>query len=412
MKNKIKQLFSSELTKGSISLLIMINIFNVLNYVFHFVNARLLGPEDYGILAAIMSILYVFTVPSEALQTVASRYTSKFKAKGEFGKIKFFIKHTVLLNIKIAAVLMIVFALLAVFFLSSLINIPIQYLLLTSLLLISLFVTPVIRGVLQGLKKFNALGANMVLESMLKIVFSVAAVIIGIRLYGIIIGLFLAILIAFFIAFFSIKEIRKVKEGEEKGIGVYRYNIDIFLATLAIILMYSLDIIIARAFFDAATAGQYAVASMLGKIIFFAVMPIGKAMFPITSERHEKGEETAKSFRKAMMLTIALCAAAIIAYLLVPNLIIGILYGKAYLSISGILIYQGAAASLLAFANLILLYNISIKKLGNKYLLLIPVALQVALLLMFHGSLQIYSLALLTSNLGALLASILIKKWR
>ncbi len=52
----IKRIWSSELGRGAIILLVMINIYNVLNFAFHFSMARLLGPADYGILAVLMSL--------------------------------------------------------------------------------------------------------------------------------------------------------------------------------------------------------------------------------------------------------------------------------------------------------------------------------------------------------------------
>ena len=65
---------------------------------------------------------------------------------------------------------------------------------------------------------------------------------------------------------------------------------------LAIVLMYSLDIILAKRFFSAEDAGKYAVISMLGKMIFFGTAAIGKAMFPFTSENYESGKERERAY--------------------------------------------------------------------------------------------------------------------
>ena len=87
MLEKIKK---DGLIRGSLVMFIMIGIFNVLNYVFQMSMARLLGPADYGILAVLMSIVYIFGIPSEAIQTVITRYTSKLGIKKENGKIRIF----------------------------------------------------------------------------------------------------------------------------------------------------------------------------------------------------------------------------------------------------------------------------------------------------------------------------------
>ena len=87
----IKKFFKSELGKGSLILFITMNLFNFFNFLFHFSMGRLLGPSDYGILAALMSLIYIYNVPVEAIQNIISRYTSTFNLKKEEGKTKFLV---------------------------------------------------------------------------------------------------------------------------------------------------------------------------------------------------------------------------------------------------------------------------------------------------------------------------------
>ena len=84
MFKKIKKIWEDELIKGSFILFVLIGFFNLFNYLFQMSMARMLGPSDYGILAVLMSFIYIFSIPSEAIQTIISRYTSKFNIKKEF----------------------------------------------------------------------------------------------------------------------------------------------------------------------------------------------------------------------------------------------------------------------------------------------------------------------------------------
>lgn len=77
----LKRIMSNELVKGSIVLFILFNIFNVLNFVFQFLMARMLGPSDYGVFAALITLIYIIAIPSDSIQTVVSKYTSKFLVK-------------------------------------------------------------------------------------------------------------------------------------------------------------------------------------------------------------------------------------------------------------------------------------------------------------------------------------------
>jgi len=83
----IKKIMSNELVRGSFILLVTIGIYNLLNFIFHFSMGRLLGPAGYGVLAVLMSIIYIYGVPSEAIQNLVSKYTSRLNFKKENRKI-------------------------------------------------------------------------------------------------------------------------------------------------------------------------------------------------------------------------------------------------------------------------------------------------------------------------------------
>ena len=77
----LKKLRENELAKGSIILVLSIGMFNFMNLIFHFISARLLKETLYGTLAAVMGIIYIFNVPSEGIQTIISRYATKYLGK-------------------------------------------------------------------------------------------------------------------------------------------------------------------------------------------------------------------------------------------------------------------------------------------------------------------------------------------
>src|SRR3989338_9543104 len=103
----IKKITSSELVKGSIILFVTFSIFNFLNFIFQFLMARMLGPAEYGIFAVIMALFYFMAVPSDSIQTVISKYTSKLKVKNEYGKIKLLLIKSLKRGFLIAVILFI-----------------------------------------------------------------------------------------------------------------------------------------------------------------------------------------------------------------------------------------------------------------------------------------------------------------
>ena len=83
---------NNRLIKGSFILLIGSLVVNISNYFFHFSMGRMLGPSDYGVLASLLSVLYLVSVFSGTLSTVAAKFTADFFSAKNFGKIHLLIK--------------------------------------------------------------------------------------------------------------------------------------------------------------------------------------------------------------------------------------------------------------------------------------------------------------------------------
>lgn len=397
-----------ELVNGSITLLIMLGVFNVLNYVFQMSMAKMLGPLDYGVLAALMSIVYIFGIPSEAIQTVLAKYTSRFRVKNENGKIKDLLLKSLKKAARFSLIFFLLFLILSVF-LSSLLKINYFLLALTGLLIFYSFIIPINRGILQGSKKFRELGWNMILESAIKVIASIGLVFVGLRVSGAMGAVLAAGIIAFFFSFFSIKEVLKSKKKKESFKGIYRYSLPSLIAITSIVLMYSMDIIIARVYFSAELAGQYAFISLIGKTIIFANTAIGKAMFPLTSEKFEKGHETSSLFKKSLILISIISAAALILFITMPELLVKILSlgSSKYLAAANVLFIVGLAFTFTSFSNIIVLYKLSIGKMKKSSILLLAFALlEIIMLCIFHSDIVSFSISLAIANFLLLLYSV------
>ena len=397
-----------ELVRGSIILFVMISIFNVLNYVFHFSMAHLLTPADYGTLAVLMSILYIFGIPTEAIQTVVTRYTSRFNAKKHYGKIKDLFYRSSKKGLLFAFVIFAAFLPVA-WLLSSFLKISFSLLFLADIFIFYVFMIPITRGIMQGQKKFSSLGMNMIAESAIKIVLAVAFVMFGWGVYGAIGGLVVGGVFTFLLAFPPLSKVLKSRRKNGKFDKIYSYSVPVTIAMISIVLMYSLDIILAKAFFSADMAGKYAVLSMLGKMILFGTFAIGKTMFPLTSENFEKGKNTKKIFAKSIKLISLLSAIILIVFLLFPKQVISILFGPAYADVYALLFIVALAYTFVSVANIIILYQLSLNKIRkSSFALLVFALLQIILLSTFNASLLQFSLALMVSDLLLLAYSIII----
>lgn len=406
----IKKITSNELLSGSISLFIMFNIFNFLSFVYQFLMARLLGPADFGILAVLTSLVYFIAIPYESVQTIVAKYSSKLYDKNDIPGIKYLLQKFFIKGIKIS-VITFVLCIPVFIFLSYYLRINFFLFAITGLMIFSIFLLPSARGVMQGMKKFHSLGINMVLESSIKLIIAVIVVLIGFGVYGAVGAIIISTIIAFFLSFIPLKKVFKEKTGRIDTSKLYSYSPPIILALIAILVTQSIDVIIAKNLFSDVVAGHYAVANLMGKIIFFATLAIAKTMFPLSSANFEndKGGKKNKSlFLKASLMVLIISVFILLIYLIIPGFTINLLFGSQYLEISGILLNIGIAFTFISLANLTLLYGISVNKSIKWYYLVIFVAVQVGLLYLMSNSLQNYSLAMLISGVLLFMGSLLI----
>lgn len=392
------------LLSSSLILLITFNLYNFLNFVFQFFMARMLTLADYGSLAALFSIIYLTGIFSESIQTIVVKYSASEENKS---KLKNLIVRSMRKSFRISAIIFIFYLLIAIP-LSFILEIP--YLLLTStgLIIFTSFLSPITRGIMQGTKRFNSLGINMIIESTFKLILAILFVYAGWRVYGAIIATIIATALSFVLSLFAIRDILRLKDKFMPVKEIYAYSKPVFFILFIILAFYSIDVVIAKVVFPAAVAGHYAIASILGKIILFGTQPISKAMFPLSAEKRNQKNNN------LILNAFAIIMFCIISILLViyffPDAIIKIFAGRAIIESSNILFYLSIAFSLISITSLVLFYRLSRGKISNYWLFAAFPVIEIILLSVFSHNLVEYSLAFVTSSAIFLWGTILLSK--
>src|SRR3989338_8545812 len=214
---------------------------NILNYVYHFLVGRLLGPADYGILGAFFSIIYILFAPVNTIQTTLAKFTANFAAKNETGKVVYIYNRALKLLSYISLVIFFIFFIIFfkknksenvvyiynralkllsyislviffIFFIFSpqigkfLLIDNINYVRLFSLVFLIVFVTAVSRGFLQGLQKFEILSAALIIEGCVKLSLASILIYFSFNLYGALTAISVALLVSFLFAFYFLKK--------------------------------------------------------------------------------------------------------------------------------------------------------------------------------------------------------------
>jgi O-antigen/teichoic acid export membrane protein len=391
---------------GGITLLIAFNLYNALNFFFHFAMARLLSISDYGILASLYSIIYVFGIFSEPIQTIIAKYTSVEK---NHGKLKNILRRSLKKGFRISLIIFAVYLLISIP-LALLLKMPYLLVSSTGIIIFASFLMPVTRGIMQGRKSFKALGFNMLIEAISKLSLAILLVLLGWKVFGAMAATILSVAISFAFSFLAFRDLKNAKEKIMPTPDIYSYAKKTFFVLLSVLVFFSADVIIAGMVFDRQTAGIYSIASVLSKTIFLGTQPISKAMFPIASESAHKATKKQQKniLLSAMAMLLACLFVALLAVYFFPDLLVRIFSGRYIPESASILFYTALAFSILSITNLLLIYRLSTGAARNSLFLLVFVFIQALLLVYFSASLLQFSIAFIAASAIFLLGSILL----
>jgi O-antigen/teichoic acid export membrane protein len=388
---------STGLLGGSAVLLVTLNLANALHFAFHIAMARLLGPAGYGALAALLAILYVLNVFAESAQTIVSRYAAR---EPDPGRLHDLLRRALRRGGR-ATLAMLALYLAAAAPLGRWLRIPYPLMALFALSLVGVGLLPIHRGALQGRKRFRDLGLNMIWEVLAKLGIGIGlawAGAQGLREYGAVAGVGLGLCIAFAVSFLPLRDVYRTPRQPAAVPDLYRYSLPVFVVTATVMGFYSLDVLLARAFFPDVAAGGYAVASFLGKSILLGTAPVTKAMFPISTEAAEGRGGAGRVLAGTLGILAACVAPVLAAFAWFPAPLVRAMGGASYQEAAGLVLPLGLAMALMSFSNALLLYRLSTGRLRFYALLPVLVLLEAAALTVFHGSLTEFAWTVAAMN--------------
>jgi len=371
---------------------------NSFNYLYQVTMGRLLTQVQYGELLALLSLFYMFSVVFATVNTSVTKFVSVYSARGQMELVRGLVRRATRVLLVAGLAVFLVVALLSPLVSSFLrIDSPVYLVILFASVPFGL-VLPVYQGALRGLQRFISLGISTSSWSLFKLLFSVALVLAGYGLLGGVGGVFLAHVFAFLLTWYLLRD---VLEGNAQDVPlgeILRYSWGAFLALFAYTALWNADMIVVKHYLPAETAGLYSAVSVLGKIALFAPGAIALVLFPEASKLHERGGNPLKVLLSAMLLSGLLSGAVVLLYALFPEEVVLLVYGAKYLNASKYLWKYALAMAFLALTSVVLNYALSIGRMAIGAALSLSLALEVAVLVAYHGSLGEVVLGLLLAS--------------
>jgi O-antigen/teichoic acid export membrane protein len=359
---RVKTVLSSQF-KGAGFLVVSLALANFLNFVFNAYLGRELTFEDYGLITFFTSLIYLVSVLITALGTTVNFRVAFLNGQmGQSVSNKFYsfvFKRSILFS----TIAMIAWALATPFLMQFFnVGISLPILAFAPVLLFAILLT-VSRGYLQGSVFFIATGLTIIFEAAAKLALAIGFVSLGLNSltymtipFSILSALIFAQIVV------AIKN-RNLKNVEAKP-SVVRAFPRRFLAAsifsgLASVAFLTLDVILVKHYLNPSIAGQYALLSLVGKMIFFLGTLFNGVLLTLVSREEGLQKNTVSTFYKIFALSLG---TVIISYLALGPLgyiVVPILFGAKAQAIVPYLFTYTSAIAMLTLSAVIINYHLA-----------------------------------------------------
>ena len=404
MIKRIKEIVLHPLFSGSAVMIFGSNLANFIAYIYHLVIGRMLGPELYGELAAVISLIGLLAVSFSFFGLVIVKFVSSAEGKERRMLFSWFTtkssKIAIFVGIFVTAISP---------FIAGFLKIGLSTAVLVGPIIAVFLLSFVYSSFLQGLLRFGRLVVASNISILGRLALGILFVALGFSVFGAIFGLLISATLGLWLNRYFLKDYKVSKDSGPRVLGkrILAYAGPIFLVSLSTNSLYSTDVILVKHFFEAHNAGIYAALSTLGKIIFFGTAPVGAVMFPLVSQRQSQGKDYKKVFLLSLFLTLGISFLVLLVYWLMPELSLKILYGDRFLGASPYLVWIGLFMAIFSSGSLIAGFYLS-KGDTRVWTLVVLAALGQALgIWFFHSSIfQVITINIISASF--LLVSLLI----
>jgi glycosyltransferase involved in cell wall biosynthesis/O-antigen/teichoic acid export membrane protein len=383
-------------------LLAVLGVMNASNYVFHVVMSRMLGPSDYGALAALLAVVLVVSIPLGVIQTAVAEKTAKLRSVGRGDEVG----PLALTTLKGATSLAYAAGLVAALVLTPLLSVFLHVDLLSALLLAPYVVASVpasvAQGVLQGERRMKALSAVQLTATLLRLVFGIVLVSAGLGVTGAVLATAASAVVTVPIAFRMLEIGRDAWGRARRSLAGIRGDVAPALFGLTSFwLLAEADIALARHYLDGEASGFYSSASVIARALLFLPSAVAIVAFPRFVAARADREQQLWWLRTSAVAVGVLAAFGFVGLFFLRDPLIRIAFGDSYSAAADLLPILAVAMAWLAVVNVLVFFHIALA--SRAYLIsLAGVALEAILIWRFHDSAE--QVALVVCATSALVA--------
>ena len=395
-KISAQSIVSNPLFSGSAVMIVGTNFANFVAYIYHLIIGRLLGPAEYGELAATLSALTLFSTAFSFFGLVITKFVAVSDNKNLGSLYAWFLRRILIVGFSIGFLITLSTPLLANF-----LHIELATVLLIGPTLFLFLLIFSIRSFLQGLLRFTQVAILANVDLLGRLFLGLMFIYLGFKSFGAVLGLFISSILGVIWGYYYLRDIRPrnktVKYNDSKKIMSYAFYV--FLISIANNSFMSTDVMLAKHYLNAPDAGFYASLSTLGKIIFYAGGPVAAVAFPIIAKKYGQKKPYLSILILSFLMISILGIAILTLYYLLPELMVSVLFGSEYVEASKYLINFGIFILIFTLTTIITSFYLSVERVKIWIIPLIFAIVQIIGIVKYHKDiLQIINVSIFSAS--------------
>jgi O-antigen/teichoic acid export membrane protein len=225
----------------------------------------------------------------------------------------------------------------------------------------------VLRGAMQGLHGYGAVGASIVVEAFGRLLLGLVLVAAGLGVTGaflgtplsmVIVGIVLVVLLRRRVGPAPVEARTRTRTMRSLISGGWAPIVGlIFLAALQ-----NVDVVVAKREMTDDAAGAYAAAVVAAKLVVWVAIGVGLYLLPEATRRAASGLDPRPVFVRTLALVGIVAVPALLIFAVFPSQLLRLAFGEEYTSAADVLVVLGAAMTLLAVAYLAVQYMLALRQ--------------------------------------------------
>lgn len=376
-----------------------------LNYLFYPIVGRLLSPSAFGEVQVLVSLFLQLTIFLTVLSLVTVNITVNYQHQQERNDIIYELEKVALIISLAILLIALVGGELFKRFLHFDSTVPF------ALLAVALVITVPFTfrsGFLRGQQAFAKTAVANLISAGGKLVLAVILVAAGFGTNGAIAGLVGAQLLAFGYSRWQASRSGLVRADSRTRWSMprfgliapeLRYSLFVFIGSLAVMMLFSIDVVVVKHFFDSHVAGLYAGIATVARIIFFVTASVAQVMLSAV-KIDQPPAQNRRLLIKSGLLLAGLSLLPLLAFWLAPELIIRMLMGSDYLTYAQLLPQLGMAIFVISIINLVVSYALALRQYGPGIVTMFGTIITSVIMVSNHHSLDAIVSSLLYGSIG------------